>query len=196
MASHDAASRRIQVVWVGHPLGGKTTTLAWLQEHLPYPTSELRVDQDLAERRVTLDVELEAFPGGPAVLQLSTLPGAVYYKSAWRKMLSSADTIVCLVESRRDRLDGNLLYMQDCLDYIEDCDRTTGEFGWVYQWNQRDLDPAAMWTLEELQDRFNPTGAPAVPTCATTGEGLLECFATLKEAVAQRTRRYLSSHRA
>ncbi|HXX65592.1 MAG TPA: GTPase domain-containing protein [Polyangiaceae bacterium] len=187
MASINRQKRELvfKIVFYGPGLGGKTTTLkhvhgATKPEHRGNLLS-LATDTDRTLYFDYLPVKLLKFGNMGVKLQLYTVPGQVYYAATRKLVLSGADGIVFVADTQAARFDSNHESLDDLIANLAEQGRKLSSVPHAFQWNKRDLP--ALVSLEESDRRLNLFGAPAVPTIATTGEGVFETLERITRLV-------------
>lgn len=187
MASINRHKRELvfKVVFYGPGLGGKTTTL----KHIHGATKpenrgnmlSLATDTDRTLYFDYLPVKLLRFGNMGVKLQLYTVPGQVYYAATRKLVLSGADGIVFVADTQSARFDSNHESLEDLTANLAEQGRKLSAVPHAFQWNKRDLP--ALVSLDEVDRRLNLFGAPAVPTVATTGEGVFETLERITRLV-------------
>jgi signal recognition particle receptor subunit beta len=189
MASINRFKRELlfKLVFCGPGLGGKTTTLRHVHaaskpEHRGNMVS-LATDTDRTLYFDYLPVQLLRIGDVGVKLQLYTVPGQVYYSATRKLVLSGADGIVFVADTQSARLDSNLESLDDLNANLAEQGRKLSALPHAFQWNKRDLPDLA--PLDELDRRLNLFGAPAVPTVATSGEGVFELLEQITRLVVE-----------
>src|SRR5687768_570631 len=92
---------KLQVVYVGCALGGKTTSLEKIHEHIAAEHRSRLVSLNTANDRTLffdlLPLELGQIGGYTVKLQLFTVPGQVQYTTTRRAVLAGVDSVVVVV---------------------------------------------------------------------------------------------------
>lgn len=187
MASINRQRRELvfKIVFYGPGLGGKTTTLKHIHgatrpDHRGNLLS-LATDTDRTLYFDYLPVKLLRFGNMGVKLQLYTVPGQVYYAATRKLVLSGADGIVFVADTQAARFDSNHESLDDLTVNLAEQGRKLSSVPHAFQWNKRDLP--ALVPVEEADRRLNLFGAPAVPTVATTGEGVFETLERITKLV-------------
>ena len=169
----------VKLVYYGPGLGGKTTSLQRIHQASPAETRGQIVSLATPVDRTLyfdfLPLRAASVRGHHVRLQLFTVPGQVYFNATRKLVLTGADGVVFVADSQRERHDANLESLENLMANLETRGRGLGEIPLVLQYNKRDL-PHVM-DIEELDESLNPHGAPAFPTCAADGEGVLQASA-------------------
>jgi mutual gliding-motility protein MglA len=187
MASVNPLSRELvfKIVYYGPGLGGKTTTL----EHL-HATAKAEHRGKLVSLATPVDrtlyfdflpMRLPPIRGMNVRLQLFTVPGQVYFNATRKLVLTGADGIVFVSDAQIVRADANLESLENLRENLAEQGRDLGQMPIVFQHNKSDLPD--LLPYQELDSMLNPFGAPSLPTCAKTGEGIYEGLQKISEAV-------------
>jgi len=174
---------KIKIVYYGPAVGGKTTCLQHIHRVTdPQRRTKLYSLNTASDRTLFFDLlslNLGRIRGFRLTLQLYTVPGQVQYNATRRTVLSGADGVVFVADSQVDQRDANLESLENLWQNMaaNGLDRRTLPV--VLQYNKRDLDDVQ--TVDELNAALNTEERPFFPTIATTGEGVLDAFATIGE---------------
>jgi signal recognition particle receptor subunit beta len=175
----------VKLVYYGPGLGGKTTSLQRIHQASPPETRGQIVSLATPVDRTLyfdfLPLRAASVRGHHVRLQLFTVPGQVYFNATRKLVLTGADGVVFVADSQRERHDANLESLENLAANLETHGRSLGEIPLVLQYNKRDL-PNIM-DMEEMDASLNEFGAPAFPTCAAGGEGVLSALDALVQAV-------------
>jgi len=175
---HEATKEVIcKVVYHGTGKCGKTTSLMYMDHHLPKNHRGKFVSLETPTERTLffdlLPVKTEA-GGWKFRFLLYATPGQEYYQASRKLILKGADSIVFVVDSQRERA-------QDNWDAYELLDKNLKELGqrvealpMVLQYNKRDIN--GVLPMEDLERRFNPRTLFSYPSVARTGQGVVEAF--------------------
>jgi len=128
-----------------------------------------------------LPLRLPPIRGLNVRLQLFTVPGQVYFNATRKLALTGADGIVFVSDSQLVRADANLESLENLRGDLKGQGRDLAHIPLVFQHNKRDLPD--LLPLEELDQMLNTFGAPSVPTCAKTGDGVYEALDRICERV-------------
>jgi signal recognition particle receptor subunit beta len=180
MAQLDFQRRELalKLVYYGPALSGKTTNLSQIHQ---------RIDERSRGRLMTLDTRDDrtlffdllpiAFrPGGELKIKLKlfTVPGQVIHESTRKIVLSGADGVAFIADSRR----GELLANNDCFAALKANLREQSidpaDFPIVIQFNKRDLPDVC--SDEELAAMAASGPEPTYKAVALRGEGVLPTF--------------------
>jgi signal recognition particle receptor subunit beta len=187
MASVNALARELvfKIVYYGPGLCGKTTTL----EHLHAATKpehrgklvSLATPVDRTLYFDFLPMRLPPLRGMNIRLQLFTVPGQVYFNATRKLVLTGADGVIFVSDSQVARADANLESLENLRENLREQGREIAQVPLVFQHNKRDLPD--LLPVAELDSILNPWGAPSIPTCARSGEGIYEALEKITEQV-------------
>lgn len=170
-----------KIVYYGPGLSGKTTSLKYIYSVVkPQRRGELVTLATEGDRTIFFDflpLHVKEVQGMGVRFQLYTVPGQVFYEATRKLVLSGADGVVFVADSRPGARDENLESLANLRANLEENDVDIENFPIVFQYNKRDL-PGAM-PVASMSAELNWLGAPEFETAATTGAGVL---AALKEA--------------
>ncbi len=169
-----------KIVYHGTGMCGKTTSLMFLNQHLP---------ASQRGRFITLETPTERtlyFDFLPVIMEargyrfrylLFTTPGQDYYEASRKLVLKGADGIVYVVDSQRDRMNENLSALSLFEKSLFEMQQRPELLPMVIQYNKRDL-PRTI-PLDEAERKFNTTHALSFPAVAKTGQGVYETFLSI-----------------
>jgi signal recognition particle receptor subunit beta len=166
----------IKLVYYGPGLGGKTTTLQKVHAASPAETRGKIVSLATpVDRTLYFDfmpLRVEPVHGYPVRLQLFTVPGQVYFNATRKLVLTGADGVVFVADSKRDRQDANLESLQNLEANLQEQSRSLASVPHVMQYNKRDLE--GICSMAELNAALNAHAAPAFASAASLGDGVIE----------------------
>jgi signal recognition particle receptor subunit beta len=181
MVQINFANKEIQckVVYYGPGMSGKTTNLEVVHKKAPTNAKgDLTSIATEGDRTLFFDfmpLDLGNIAVIKTKLQLYTVPGQVYYNSTRKLVLQGVDGIVFVADSQADKIEENVEAIENLKANLKEYGRDLESIPLVIQYNKRDL-PTAL-TVDDLQAKLNPMGAPYFEAVAATGEGV---FPTLK----------------
>lgn len=190
MPELDATANRLtfKLVYYGPAQGGKTTNLTALHDLLaPQMKGEMMTLETQGDRTLFFDLLPLGFraPSGLLVkLRLFTVPGQVAHDSTRKAVLSRADGIAFVADSRRTQESNNAESFQNL---AENCARVGIDIEktpLVVQFNKRDL--ADILTEAEVLARWSSAPWPVFFASALNGTGVAETFRDLLAAVYRR----------
>ena len=177
----------LKVVYYGPGLAGKTTNLQFLRDRVPAGRASELVSVDThSERTIQFDflaVELGKVQGMDVRLDFYTVPGQSYYAATRRQVLTAADGVVFVADSRREALDENIDAMNEMLNNLRH-HGLPDDLPIIVQYNKQDLPTAV--PFEQLQPLLNVRGWPSFPAAAINGEGVAETCEALARSLADR----------
>jgi signal transduction histidine kinase/signal recognition particle receptor subunit beta len=174
---------KIKIVYYGPAVGGKTTCLQHIHRVTdPQRRTKLYSLNTASDRTLFFDLlslNLGRIRGFRLTLQLYTVPGQVQYNATRRTVLSGADGVVFVADSQVDQKGANLESLENLWENMDSIGLDRRTVPVVFQYNKRDLED--IQTVGGMNAALNPEERPAFPTVATTGEGILDAFATIGE---------------
>lgn len=172
----------LKIVYYGPGLSGKTTNLEFIYNQIdPSLRGELITLKTREERTLYFDflqLEFGRIKGMSPKFNLYTIPGQVYYAQSRRIILRGVDGVVFVADSQRERMIENLDSLLDLEENLIEQGHTLENFPWVLQYNKRDLPEIC--TVEELNQKLNFLGVPALEAVAVRGVGVVD---TLKKVI-------------
>ncbi|MCE9636508.1 MAG: GTPase domain-containing protein [Planctomycetes bacterium] len=168
-----------KIVYYGPGMSGKTTNLEIVHKKAPESNKgELTSIATEGDRTLFFDfmpLDLGTIAGMRTRFQLYTVPGQVYYNSTRKLVLQGVDGIIFVADSSESKMDENLESLENLKNNLAEYGKDIRELPVVIQYNKRDLPDAL--SVEALNAKLNPWGAPYFEAVAITGEGV---FPTLK----------------
>ena len=169
-----------KLVYYGPGLGGKTANLQWIYEHTGNSQKGKMVSLATETDRTLffdfLPLDLGTVRGFRTRFHLYTFPGQVFYEASRRLILKGADGVVFVADSQEERLDANLVTLDNLREHLKDHNLDVNSIPYVLQLNKRDLPN--ILPVPELQKQLGIRQEPPVEAVAVTGQGVFE---TLKE---------------
>ena len=170
-----------KIVYYGTALSGKTTSLQHVHRVVdPEQRTELVSLNTDGDRTLFFDflpIPLGNLGGFQVKLQAFTVPGQVKYAVTRRYVLRGADGVVFVADSAPDAMDGNHAALDGLRENLIANGLDPARIPLFIQYNKRDV-PRAL-PVEAMRAALNSSGAPDLPTVATTGEGVFESFSQL-----------------
>src|SRR6185295_13038734 len=169
---------KAKVVYYGPAQSGKTTNLEQIHRLTDPAANNRLVSLNTGQDR-TLFFDLLPFSLGNVAgydfkLQLYTVPGQVQYNATRRVVLSGADGVVFVADSRRATLKENLASLENMKVNLLANRLVPEKVPLVVQYNKRDLGDVL--SLEELDAALNAWHRPAFAAVAATGQGVMDAF--------------------
>ncbi len=175
----------VKIVYYGPGLCGKTTSLQAIYKSLP----EKRRNQFVSlatevDRTIFFDfLPVTAYRIREFAVrqQLYTVPGQVFYNATRKLVLNGVDGLVFVVDSQRAMKDANLESLQNLEENLRDLGMDVANVPMVIEANKRDLPD--VFSIDEVDELFNPRDVPVFGTVATTGEGVPLALKTVSQLV-------------
>ena len=172
---------KVKLVYYGPAVGGKTTNLKVLFERAAAARRGQFVSVNSAQDRTILcdllPLRTGGFRGYDLKVQLLAVPGQPMYAATRRVVLKGADGVVFVANSAEDRWQENLQSLQEMVANLLAQQIDASRIPLVFQYNKRDL-PAVI-ELSALSRALNQRHVPEFPAVASSGEGVLESFASI-----------------
>jgi len=151
MAIINQATKELQVkiVYYGPALGGKTTNLVKVHEHVQTAQGNKGKLVSLAtssDRTLFFDflpIEAVAIKGFKTKFQLYTVPGQVIYNTTRQLVLRGVDGIVFVADSQYEKMEENVKSFQNLEDNLRALNLNIADIPYVIQYNKRDLPNVA-----------------------------------------------------
>ena len=174
-----------KIVYYGPGLGGKTTSLQQVHTVLD-PDQEvkmvsLKTDEERTLFFDFLPIDLGMLGGYKIKIQGFTVPGQVKYNLTRKYVLMGADAVVFVADSQPDRIDENLLSLENLAENLIANGLKIEEIPLVMQYNKRDLPDAT--PIDELNARLSRPGMPVFETSAADGMGVFDAFVEASQAM-------------
>jgi CheY-like chemotaxis protein len=184
LLNHATKEVTAKLVYYGPGLGGKTTNLRWIHDHLSFEnTGKLVSLATKTDRTLFFDflpMDLGVIRGMRLRLQIYTVPGQVFYEATRRMVLKGCDAVVFVADSQAVMLDANTESLQSLRRNL-----LANEIGaavpMVIQYNKRDL-PTAL-PVDDLNARLNPANLPFFEAVALEGRGVEDTLRGISKAL-------------
>jgi hypothetical protein len=167
---------RCKIVYYGRGMGGKTTSLQYVHQHIG---NEYRGNMvSLAtpgERTLFFDflpVEAPMMHGFRTKLQLYTVPGQVMYNATRKLVLRGVDGIVLVCDSQWEKAKENVESLRNMEDNLRSYGYDLDSIPYVLQYNKRDLPNIAPITYLDWQ--LNKRQVPRFESVALDGVGVFD----------------------
>ena len=182
MAIINQATKELQVkiVYYGPALGGKTTNLVQVHEHVQTVEGHKGKLVSLAtssDRTLFFDflpIEAMAIKGFKTKFQLYTVPGQVIYNTTRQLVLRGVDGIVFVADSQYEKMEENVKSFQNLEENLRTLDLDLGEIPYVLQYNKRDLPSAAPVEYMEFLLNNRDVQVPSFGATAHKCQGVFE----------------------
>lgn len=174
-----------KIVYYGPGLSGKTTSLKHIHSVIkPQRRGELVTLATEGDRTIFFDflpLHVKDVHGMGVRFQLYTVPGQVFYEATRRLVLSGADGVVFVADSRPASRDENLESLADLQANLEAEGLDIETFPLVFQYNKRDL--RGVMPVPTMTAELNWIGAPELETSATAGDGVMDALKAISKLV-------------
>jgi hypothetical protein len=182
MAIINQATKELQVkiVYYGTALGGKTTNLVQVHEHVQTAQGQKGKLVSLAtssDRTLFFDflpIEAMAIKGFKTKFQLYTVPGQVIYNTTRQLVLRGVDGLVFVADSQYEKMEENVKSFQNLEENLKSLNLNLADIPCVLQYNKRDLPNAAPIEYLEFLLNNREVQVPSFPACASKCEGVFE----------------------
>src|SRR4051812_24919595 len=182
MAIINQATKELQVkiVYYGPALGGKTTNLVKVHEHVQTAQGNKGKLVSLAtssDRTLFFDflpIQAVAIKGFKTKFQLYTVPGQVIYNTTRQLVLRGVDGIIFVADSQYDKMAENVESFQNLQDNLKTLKMNFGDIPYVLQYNKRDLANVAPVEYMEYLLNNHEVQVPAFEAVASRCEGVFE----------------------
>lgn len=186
--NYAAKEINIKIVYYGPGLGGKTSCIRYVYEHLDSKVKGKLMSISTAVDRTLffdfLPIELGTVKGYKTRFHLYTVPGQVYYNASRRIILRGVDGIIFVADSQRERKADNEDSLKNLHENLEIYKLKLKDLPYVFMYNKRDLP--SILTVDELNKSLNPDGVPAFESVAIQGIGVFESLKTLSKMIIKK----------
>jgi signal recognition particle receptor subunit beta len=182
MAIINQATKELQVkvVYYGPALGGKTTNLVQVHNHVQTGAGNKGKLVSLAtssDRTLFFDflpIEAMAIKGFKTKFQLYTVPGQVIYNTTRQLVLRGVDGIVFVADSQYKEMEENAKSFANLLDNLKSLNLNLDDIPYVLQYNKRDLPEVAPVDYMDFLLNNRDVQVPSFSACAHKCEGVFE----------------------
>ena len=182
MAIINQANRELQVkiVYYGPALGGKTTNLVQVHDHVQTAQGNKGKLVSLAtssDRTLFFDflpIEAMAIKGFKTKFQLYTVPGQVIYNTTRQLVLRGVDGIVFVADSQYEKMEENVKSFANLEENLKSLNLSLTEIPYVLQFNKRDLPNAAPVEYMDFLLNNRETEVPSFSGTANKCDGVFE----------------------
>lgn len=182
MAIINQASKELQVkvVYYGPALGGKTTNLVQVHDHVQTAQGgkgklvSLATSSDRTLFFDFLPIEAMAIRGFKTKFQLYTVPGQVIYNTTRQLVLRGVDGIVFVADSQYDKMEENVKSFNNLEENLKTLNLNLADIPYVLQYNKRDLPNAASMEYMDFLLNNRETAVPSFAASAHKCEGVFE----------------------
>ena len=182
MAIINQATKELQVkiVYYGPALGGKTTNLIQVHEHVQTAQGNKGKLVSLAtssDRTLFFDflpIEAMAIKGFKTKFQLYTVPGQVIYNTTRQLVLRGVDGIVFVADSQYEKMAENVKSFANLEENLGALNMKLADIPYVMQYNKRDLPNIAPVDYLEFTLNNRDVQVPSFSSVASKCGGVFE----------------------
>jgi signal recognition particle receptor subunit beta len=194
MAIINQATKELQVkiVYYGPAMGGKTTNLVQVHDHVQTNAGNKGKLVSLAtssDRTLFFDflpIEAMTIKGFKTKFQLYTVPGQVIYNTTRQLVLRGVDGIVFVADSQFEKMSENVESFQNLIDNLTAQRMSLAEIPYVLQYNKRDLPNAASMEYMDFLLNNRDVQVPAFAGTAHKCEGVFESLNMITRMLLQK----------
>jgi signal recognition particle receptor subunit beta len=194
MAIINQATKELQVkvVYYGPALGGKTTNLVQVHDHVQTAQGNKGKLVSLAtssDRTLFFDflpIEAMAIKGFKTKFQLYTVPGQVIYNTTRQLVLRGVDGIVFVADSQYEKMEDNVRSFQNLEENLRSLNLNLVDIPYVVQYNKRDLPNAAPVEFMEYLLNNREEQVPTFTASAHKCEGVFETLNMITRLLLQK----------
>ena len=199
MAIINQATKELQVkvVYYGPAMGGKTTNLVQVHDHVQTASGNKGKLVSLAtssDRTLFFDflpIEAMSIKGFKTKFQLYTVPGQVIYNTTRQLVLRGVDGIVFVADSQYEKMSENVESFANLEENLSILKLSLADIPCVLQYNKRDLPNAAPVAY---MDFLLNNGDLEVPTFTLTARRCEGVFETLNMITRMLLNKYISQN--
>lgn len=182
MAIINQATKELQVkiVYYGPALGGKTTNLVQVHDHVQTAQGQKGKLVSLAtssDRTLFFDflpIEAMAIRGFKTKFQLYTVPGQVIYNTTRQLVLRGVDGLVFVADSQYEKMEDNAKAFANLEENLKSLNLNLADIPYVLQYNKRDLPNVAPVEYMDFLLNNKEVAVPAFTASANRCEGVFE----------------------
>jgi signal recognition particle receptor subunit beta len=182
MAIINQATKELQVkiVYYGPAMGGKTTNLVQVHDHVQTTSGNKGKLVSLAtssDRTLFFDflpIEAMTIRGFKTKFQLYTVPGQVIYNTTRQLVLRGVDGIVFVADSQFEKMQENVESFQNLIENLQSQKLNLAEIPYILQYNKRDLPNAAPVEYMDFLLNNREVQVPSFAATAHKCEGVFE----------------------
>ena len=182
MAIINQATKELQVkiVYYGPALGGKTTNLVQVHDHVQTAQGNKGKLVSLAtssDRTLFFDflpIEALAIKGFKTKFQLYTVPGQVIYNTTRQLVLRGVDGLVFVADSQYDKMEENVKSFTNLEENLKTLNLSLADIPYVLQYNKRDLANVAPVEYMDFLLNNREVEVPSFTASANKCEGVFE----------------------
>ena len=157
-------SCRSKIVYYGPAMGGKTTNLVQVHDHVQTAAGNKGKLVSLAtssDRTLFFDfppIEAMTIRGFKTKFQLYTVPGHIIYNTTRQLVLRGVDGVVFVADSQYEKMPGKRRKFSELVDNLASLKLNLDEIPYVIQYNKRDLPNVA--PVEYMEYLLNNRESP------------------------------------
>src|SRR2546430_8902384 len=182
MAIINQANRELQVkiVYYGPALGGKTTNLVQVHDHVQTANGNkgkllpMATSSDPTLFFDFLPIEALAIKGFKTKFQLYTVPGQVIYNTTRQLVLRGVDGLVFVADSQYDKMEENVKSFANLEENLKTLNLSLNDIPYVLQYNKRDLPNVAPVEYMDFLLNNREVEVPSFTASANKCEGVFE----------------------
>ena len=182
MAIINQATKELQVkiVYYGPALGGKTTNLVQVHDHVQTAQGNKGKLVSLAtssDRTLFFDflpIEALAIKGFKTKFQLYTVPGQVIYNTTRQLVLRGVDGIVFVADSQYEKMEENVKSFMNLEENLKSLNLNLVDIPYVLQYNKRDLPNVAPVEYMNFLLNNREVEVPSFSASASKCDGVFE----------------------
>ena len=182
---------QVKIVYYGPAMGGKTTNLVQVHDHVQTAAGNKGKLVSLAtssDRTLFFDflpIEAMTIKGFKTKFQLYTVPGQVIYNTTRQLVLRGVDGIV-LADSQYEKMPENVESFQNLMDNLNTLKLNFADIPYVLQYNKRDLPNTAPVEYMEFLLNNRELQVPSFSATAHKCEGVFETLNMITRLLLQK----------
>ena len=183
---------QVKIVYYGPAMGGKTTNLVQVHDHVQTAQGNKGKLVSLAtssDRTLFFDflpIEAMSIKGFKTKFQLYTVPGQVIYNTTRQLVLRGVDGIVFVADSQYDKMEENVKSFENLEENLRSLNLKLDDIPFVLQYNKRDMPSAAPIEFMDYLLNNRDEQVPAFPACAHKCEGVFETLNMITRLLLQK----------
>ena len=187
-----AKELQIKIVYYGPGMGGKTTNLVQLHDHVQTGSGQKGKLVSLAtssDRTLFFDflpIEAMTIKGFKTKFQLYTVPGQVIYNTTRQLVLRGVDGVVFVADSQYEKMAENVESFQNLAENLKALRISLDEIPYVLQYNKRDLPDVAPVEYMEFLLNNRDVQVPSFTASASKCEGVFETLNMITRQLLQK----------
>jgi mutual gliding-motility protein MglA len=183
-----------KIVFYGAGLSGKSSCIHYVAKTFPNSSHSTLVSYaNFSGKTLYFDfMSLDSgfFHGYPFRYLIYSVPGQVFYEETRKLVLAKADGIIFVADTQQARLDANLMAMESLKEDLSSLEINLNEVPYAIFYNKSDRPHH--YTIDQMNEAFNPDSAPSFLGNAINGDGVLEVMKTVCLSILERMNRYFT----